>query len=164
MSSSTKKYKRRTSKKKTNDKSVKNYQWNPPQYDPTNIHRYPYHKSFPIPIKTSNNDLSITLNKKYSFKLPWKDSYVVVCLYTQCQNNRWSTWKGRRTFYNFNKYHHRKVHGHSPYHLQIVSRLTMSKFRYIQGYRLVDNNSKHATFTHAKPTNIIYAIHKDPQI
>ena len=149
---SKKKYKRRTKNKKTNDKSVANFQWNPPRYDPTNIHRYPYHQSFPMPIETTNKDLSITINKKYSFKLPWKDSYIVICLYNQCRKSKWSKWTGRRPFYSFNKYHHRKVHGHEPYHVQIVSRMTMSKYRYLKEYRLVDHTPKQSPYPHQQPT------------
>ena len=78
----------------------------------------------------------MTLNKKYFLKLPWKDSYVVVCPCRSCQSTKWSTWKGRRPFYNFNKNHHRKVHDHEPYKMQIVSKLTMTKHRYIKENRL----------------------------
>ena len=66
-----------------------------------------------------------------------KNSYVVICLHPQCANTKWSKWYGRRPFYSFNKYHHRKVHQHQPYKVQIVSRLYMSTYKYIKEYRLV---------------------------
>ena len=152
-STTKKKYNRRSSNKKTNDKSVANYTWTPHQCDPTNINKYHYHTSFPIPTQATNEHLPITLNKQYSFKLPWKDSFVVICLHRNCRNTKWSTWYGRRPFYNFNKNHHRPTHDHQPCQIQIVSRLTMTKHCYIKEYRLVDYHKNVAPYPYATPTN-----------
>ena len=152
MTSSTKrKYKPRTTNKQTNDKSLENYQWKPPRYDPSNVYKYPYHRSFPVPNHITNHDLPISLNKKYSSKLPWKDSYIVICLYRQCRQTIWSKWNGRKPFYIFNTNHHRKIHDHKPYKLQIVSRLTMSKNHYIKEYGLVNHHIQQSPYPYLQP-------------
>ena len=124
-SATKKKCKHRSSNKESNVKSVDDYQWNPPQCDPTSTYKQPHHNSFPISIHTPNEQLQMTINETWFFKLPCKDSHVALCLYRECQNIRWPTCKARRPFYSFNKNLHRKVH--EPHQLQIVSRMTLNR-------------------------------------
>ena len=59
----------------------------------------------------------------------------------------------KKAFYNFNKNHHRKVHDHQPYKIQIVSRLTMNKHQYLKEYRLINHRQQHSPFPYIKPSN-----------
>ena len=122
-------------KKKTNNKKVPNYSWIPSadQYQPP----YIYHREFPIEPEVTQSHLGIVLNKKLKTPIPLKNTYVVICKYNQCKDT-WGQWRQRRPFYSFNTNHHRKVHGHNEYKLQIVSRLLMSKYKYKQEYGLTE--------------------------
>ena len=140
-------------KKNTNNKKVPNYTWTPSseQYQPS----YPYSREFPIPHKVTNADLGIVINKKLKTSIPLKNTYVVICKYDQCKRT-WGTWKKRRPFYSFNTNHHRKVHGHQPYKLQIVSRLFITKYKYKQEYAVTyDKPNSLGIYFDRKPTHFL---------
>ena len=97
----------KSKKKLTNKQDVHNYAWNP-----TNYQHYPTygcHESNPLKHSITNNDLPIQINKKCKSAIKRKYSYVVICIYTQCINTKWNQFKHRRSFYKFNKNHHRPV-------------------------------------------------------
>ena len=121
--------------KETNEDEIKKRPWDPHelQYQP----EWGYHKQYPLSVSKSNGDLPITLNKKYQNKILPKDSYVVICKYPKCIKTAFQ-FKNRRNWYNFNKNHHRIVHGWLPYRVQIVSRLSYLKYANTKEFVLVN--------------------------